>query len=46
MDGGTHIKNENLKKHHYIEGYAKCLENKSVEWDKGRNVEQIWKQVK
>ena len=29
-----------------MEGYARCLESKRVEWDEDRNVEKIWEQVK
>ena len=31
-----------MKEHQYIEGYARCLKSKRAEWDKGRNVEQMW----
>ena len=29
-----------------MEGYAKCLESKRVDWDEGENIEQMWEQVK
>ena len=29
-----------------MEEYARCLESKRVEWDEGRNGEQMCKQVK
>ena len=29
-----------------MEGYARCLESKRIEWDEGRNVDQMWEQVK
>ena len=29
-----------------IEGYARCLESKRVEWDKESNVEHMWEQKK
>ena len=35
------IKSEKLREHQYIEGYAKYLESKKVECDKGRNVDQM-----
>ena len=29
-----------------MEGYGRCLESKVVEWDEGRNIEEIWEPVK
>ena len=34
------------KEHQYIEGYARCLESKIVEWHESGNVEPMWEQVK
>ena len=40
------IRSDKLMEHQYMEGYAKCLESKRVEWDECRNVKQIWEQEK
>ena len=40
------IGSEKLREHQNIEGYARCLESERVEWDEGRNVEQMWDQRK
>ena len=40
------IRSEKLREHHYIEGYDRCLENKRVERDGGKIVDQMWEQVK
>ena len=46
MDRGRRIKSEKLKEHQYIEGYARSLEGKDVEWDGDNIVEHMWEQVK
>ena len=46
MNGARSIRIEKSREYQYIEGYAKCLESKRVEWDVGRNVEEMWEQVK
>ena len=46
MNGTWRIRSEKLGKHHRVKGYARCLESKRVESDEGRNVEQMWEQVK
>ena len=38
VSGVKIIKREELKGHQYIEGYARRLESKLVEWDEGTNV--------
>ena len=40
------IRSEKQREHQYIEGYARSLEEKIVEWDGDNNVEHIWEQVK
>ena len=45
MNGARKIRSEKLRKHQYMEGYARCPESKRVKWDEGRNVEQMWEQV-
>ena len=40
------IRYEKLKEHQHIEGYARCLESKEIEVEKGRNFEQMWEQMK
>ena len=34
-----------FREHQYIEGYAKYVKSKRVEWDEGKNVEQMWAQM-
>ena len=46
MNGSRRIRSEKLKEHHYMEGYARCLESKRVDWDEGGNVEEMWEQEK
>ena len=46
MIGARRISSEKLREHQHIKGYARCLENKGVEWDEGRNIEQMWGQVR
>ena len=46
VTGARRIRSEKLREHQYIERYARCLKNKRVEWDEGRNVEQMWEWVK
>ena len=46
MVGARRIRSEKLREHQYMEGYARCLKSKRVEWDVGRNVEEMWEQVK
>ena len=35
-----------MREHQYIEGYARCLESKRVDWDVNGNVEEMWEQGK
>ena len=44
--GAWRIRSEKLSGHHYIEGYARSVEGKGVEWDGNNNAEHIWQQVK
>ena len=46
VNGARRIRNENLREHQYREGYAKCLENKRVEWDGESSIEHMWEWVK
>ena len=46
VNGARRISSEKLKEHQYIEGYARSLETKIVEWDESRNFEQMKKYVK
>ena len=46
VNGARMIRSEKLREHQYMEGYARCLESKRVDWNEGRNVEQMWEQVK
>ena len=39
MTGTRRIRSEKLRKWQYIEGYARCLESKKIEWDEHRNIE-------
>ena len=40
MDGAREVRSEKLREHQFIEGYAKSLESRKVEWDGKSNVEQ------
>ena len=42
LNGSRTIRSEKMREHQYMEGYARCLERKRVEWDEGRNIEQMW----
>ena len=42
MIGAKRIRSVKLRDHQYTKGCANCLESKRVEWDKGRNSEQMW----
>ena len=46
MNEARRIRSEKLREYECMEGNGRCLESKIVEWDEGRNVEQIWEQVK
>ena len=46
MNGARGIRSEKLIENQYIEGYAKFLGSKRVEWEEERNVEQVWEQVR
>ena len=46
MDGARRIRSEKLREHQYGVGYVWSLERKRVEWDRERNVEHKWEQVK
>ena len=41
VNGARRIRNEKFRDYQYMQGYHTCLESKRVEWDKGRNVEQM-----
>ena len=44
--GAIRIRCGELREHLYTEGYARCLESMSIDWDVGGNVKQLWEQVK
>ena len=46
VNGTRRNRSEKYRKYQYMVGYVRCLESKIVEWDEGRNVEQMWEQVK
>ena len=39
VNGDRRIRSEKLGEYQYIQGYARCLASKRVEWDGGRDVE-------
>ena len=46
VNGVRWTRSENFREHQCMEGYGRCLESKVVEWDEGRNIEEIWEPVK
>ena len=40
------IRSEKLREHQYIKEYVRCFVSKRVEWHNGKNIEQMWKEVK
>ena len=45
-DHTKRIRDEKFREHQYREGYARSPESKRIQWDEGRNVDQMWEQVK
>ena len=41
-DGDRRIRSEKLREHQYIEGYARSLEGKRIEWNRENNVDHVW----
>ena len=46
MNGVKGIRREKLREQQYMEGYIRCHKGERVKWNEGRNVEQMWEQVK
>ena len=46
VNGAREIRSEKLREHQYMEGYARCLERKRIDWEERGNVEQMWEQAK
>ena len=45
VNGARRIRSKKLREHQYI-GYARFLESKRVDWEEGRNLKQMWEQMK